>query len=1726
MEPQDPSLCPLLGTRQKLTLVSHMPQRYFLPMMQGSALSELKKAREKSSRHGAPLFRHLDFSGSRESVHYWITRAHVHHSAISVLFPWGQRACREECLRPRLGEEERRGGCETEERGAQSRGGRHRRRSSGKCVSHAGAQFPSPPQCLAAALLRRGNGALRQRAARNISNRTAEQKRNGTEGGTRLAMSGRNSVGDLVPRDITEILARESKTNKSKRKQGASFSRAFSWLKGTKRKGSSNGQSRGGREGRAGKPTLQDHNSAKAASKQEDERKLTVHYTASQHYQENVFIEGSRPQYLEDLHTEAQEGLKISQQEGHSNGEDYGDDQSTNSAGARLQPEEDARARERKGSLESGSAAAETVSTGSTMSTRSALIRQGSTFKPLNPVKRLDKGRKRSRRTTIMGIPHHVQKELGLERGQLFRQNADGHLRNGGDGAPGIVVIPTIDGEVSAANHEGARVHLQDLEALQSSKEEELLKRHIQAVYRDDLLNHKANPRLSPIQRPKSLAVPGMTTSNFLQEPQGPVMSISPQATYLSKIIPNAIMPAAVDVIEISRSRSRSSVRTVSKSSLATASPASSRSSAPQGLSSDSSNWSHSQSSETIISNSSTISSKGSASTPRAPTATEEAREASQRTATDQVSISSSISWVSSDSTGAKQRVEAGVPRSREVEDAENLQNDRSIVRSLSIVKTKMPPAPPRRTYSLHHEKIKRRSRELMGTKGISDSKSADGNMPWAKGGKSSNAVEEAPSPVTSGSAGSPAYSADSSSLDNSRSSAASSPLSAEQAANREGIPTTHPLSSDSSPQKLPSPANRFERTMSPSSGYSSQSGTPTLSAKEICPSSPGKKKTQPVKPERTVTRSSPAASISSSLTSLSSGASDPTHQEAPANHLPGQLPKPSPPAVVASTKVPPTPAAVMLRDMFDIPPPPKVKAPSPPPPETWMQNKRTFELLCGSSTFAARIAALQQQQQRKEPPPVQKPEAPRAQPQEQDEIAVLLGKEECISQCREESMLSQKPDHSLECASVSLPVRTETGLEVQMKDDKSPVIAKKEKASLVMQNQEDEGPVTQQKEKASPVVLKKEPPPVMRKTIPVIHIKEPVKVLENLLDQSTETTLEVKIHTPPLEESAVQKEETTPNDTGKDPIAEKTTTPQTSMQTLSVDASKQSGVSPPPSPPPAHHPPPPPSKKTTTTSLSSSMPEDNMETPAAESSWPPPPPPMEESSGLIYEGQDEPDFPPPPPPILQDPLLDRAESSPVMTESHELSVTSEGPIKTEESTPGATTEPTKVNSSHPDTSVHIKLCPSPTQPNENDCSSQGVPLVQVPPPPQKGPLVQMEVSPPPQEGSLLQKEVLPPPQEVYDLQEKTVPTHQDATPLKEDIPPPPQEAPPLPPMAPGVTPSAHPVNSSLEPSKTIPTVPSMSVPYAPPLPVENQTHVSFRRQPSLANRASKDQPSRTKSAPMPKEDANIPLVTPSLLQMVRLRSVNVGDDQVLASCEESKPSDGSSPSPDQNQGQAFIQSVPQKPIRKSLSVKSPPGTAASPSMRLQEAIRMKTAAMSSRDGLPARLNLRSSVSSTSCGEMGVRSPRLQEGDLQKSPASTASFIFSRSTKKVIIETPSSPEAQSNLKQSLVAELMQVSDQTKLLSTNGKPSTQTKKLGKVPPPVAKKPAHGPNLSDKPVHPTENTGNSQCELSSSSPMGTNGQTERVQPAGQQAQSEEGQNTASHQETANTVKVTLG
>uniref|UniRef100_A0A671TCV3 Uncharacterized protein n=1 Tax=Sinocyclocheilus anshuiensis TaxID=1608454 RepID=A0A671TCV3_9TELE len=286
----------------------------------------------------------------------------------------------------------------------------------------------------------------------------------------------------------------------------------------------------------------------------------------------------------------------------------------------------------------------------------------------------------------------------------------------------------------------------------------------------------------------------------------------------------------------------------------------------------------------------------------------------------------------------------------------------------------------------------------------------------------------------------------------------------------------------------------------------------------------------------------------------------------------------------------------------------------------------------------------------------------------------------------------------------------------------------------------------------------------------------------------------------------------------------------------------------------------------------------------------------------------------------------------------------------------------------------------------------------------------------------------------------------------------------------------------------------STNVPLAPPLPVEDQSTVNFRRQLSLVNKdsRSKDLLCRHKSTLTPKEDANIPLVTPTLLQMVRLRSVNVGEDQV----NDTKPSTEATTNEDHS---ITSQATPQKPIRKSLTLKSnspaksSPAPATVPSKRLQEAIRMKTAAMSS-SGVPAMHNLH--FSSNSSASSPVPSPKTPDGcDLHKSPASTASFIFSKSTKKVVIETPTSPEVQASLKQSLAAEIMQVSDQAKTMVTNG-----TKKPIKVPPPVAKKPVHGTNPPNK----TENATPDKTEILTNKKITrveVNGQSDQVHPAGQ-------------------------
>ncbi|XP_047664026.1 uncharacterized protein KIAA1522 homolog isoform X2 [Tachysurus fulvidraco] len=1340
-------------------------------------------------------------------------------------------------------------------------------------------------------------------------------------------MSRSSSTGDLVPKDITEMLALQNKISKSRKKRGSSLSRTFSWFKGSKPKRIvSNGQSRSGRLGDwTGECStiMQDvdnYDVSKAGQKHDEQSKLAVHYTASQQYQENVFIEGSRPKYLEDLHTEAQKGLlQLLQQEEHNTARDLEDDQPVSTETA--QTENDVNCEERAKHL-SFDSTADNSSIVSAMSSRPVLTRQGSTFKPLNPVKRLDNTRKRSRRTTIMGIPQQIQKELCMGRVDLIQIQNDG-----GDDSSGRVIIPRIDGEMPITNNEGARVHLQDIETLQVSRDDQLLRNHIYAVYRDDfLLNIKSGTQMA--QRPRSLAVPGITTSSaLLQEPQGPVMSISPQATYLSTIIPNAILPSAIDVIEIDRNCNRRSVRTVSKSSLAPASPASSHSG---GGTHDEPNskWSHSQSSETIVSQPSTTSFKGSI-----PSSHEE-----------QMSLKSSISC----------------------DVAETAENSRLCSRNLSVMKAKLPPAPPRRTYSLHHEKLKQGPRQLASTK---DFKYLDSNgrQPDVALSTKEDATSFYTENISTQSPVSPSY-------DDTNLSVNVSPQK----------PLQDPTE-DQSESNNSSPQDIFERTLSPSSGYSSQSGTPTHYSKDICPSSPRKQKLKPPKPERTGTRISPAVSVSSSLVSLSSNVSDSANQLTHTHTTQSQPPKISPAVTTIKNRVTPPPSAT-LRDLFNIPPPPKVKAPCPPPPETWVHNECTTKLLCGPSTSTHRIQELQKN----------------------DHADILIMKNQdtidtTIQYCDQRKISVENETngtHSENKSAMNEHILVQEQVILDQKEQVGHVMHKRmhDNSEELKSKQEDSvnSKKLQSEEKMSQILTLKE------------HF-----VIESC-NVSTVILPENDFSTPEIEKTADQY--FVKHSTDKEILNHRT------PKSLSVEGPRDISIAPSPSPPPEHSPPPPPpigSEMSSVCSVSVLLqeeevqPEIEKELPTVEPSWPPPPPPMDDSSDLVF-AQDEIDFPPPPPPDMQETFI-------VISENYKVELSGQG------------------DSVPPEESADLTDIASHTEQNPEPQIIQSTTLVEkiLHEPPL------LDSIPNVSENKLFDQTHAKPQsfenvsQNYIDLvgAETLVSSESYLKSSKsQDIPlrTLPQET-PLPPQH-------DPLATDLK--------------ITPSVPVEDQSTVNFKRQPSLISKDSrcKGLSSTQKCAPIPKEDANIPLVTPSLLQMVRLRTVNAEDQEDLSQkVTETK-----------TEQDLFVSSqvTPQKPIRKSCikSMESPVKASQAPSMRLQEAIRMKTAAMSS-SGFPARPSLRLPTPTANSNDVPVPSPKTP--DDCKSPASTASFIFSKSTKKVVIETAISPEAQASLKQSLAAELMQISDQQ-----NSSVPNCIKKHHKVPPPVAKKPVYATNPSEK------------------------------------------------------------
>ncbi|KAF6344771.1 hypothetical protein mRhiFer1_007315 [Rhinolophus ferrumequinum] len=597
-------------------------------------------------------------------------------------------------------------------------------------------------------------------------------------------------------------------------------------------------------------------------------------------HQDNVFFPSGRPPHLEELHTQAQEGLRSLQhqekQKLNKGGWDHGDTQSLQSS--RTGPDEDSISF----CSQTTSYTAESSTAEDALSIRSEMIqRKGSTFRPHDsfPKSSGKSGRRRrERRSTVLGLPQHVQKELGL------RDEREAPRTPRPPGPRDAVRIPTVDGRPAAlASGAGVRVSLQALEAEAEAgtKAEAMLQRHIDRVYRDDTLIGRSTGAQPPVMtRPMSLAVPGLTGGAGPPEPLSPAMSISPQATYLSKLIPHAVLPPTVDVVALGRC----SLRTLSRCSLLSASPASVRSlsrfssaSSPQPRSrhpsSSSDTWSHSQSSETIVSDGSTLSSKGgSEGQPEGSVASNSVAPAPQ---------------------GGSGRGSPSGGSTAEASDTVSIRSSGQSSRSVSLRKLKRPPPPPRRTYSLRQ----RGSAAPDGPLGLPPKPERKQQPQLPRPPTTGGSEVSGAAPCPSNSAGS-------------------------------WVPGLSPGGSRRPPR---SP----ERTLSPSSGYSSQSGTPTLPPKGLAGASASPGKVQPPKPERVTSLQSPGASVSSSLTSLcSSSSSDP----APSDRCGSQM-------------------STTLSDRFVIPPHPKVLAPFSPPPSKPKSPKQASPALATPALVPAPVS-------------------------------------------------------------------------------------------------------------------------------------------------------------------------------------------------------------------------------------------------------------------------------------------------------------------------------------------------------------------------------------------------------------------------------------------------------------------------------------------------------------------------------------------------------------------------------------------------------------------------------------------------------------------------------------------------------------------------------------------------------------------------------------------------
>uniref|UniRef100_A0AAQ4PLK2 KIAA1522 n=1 Tax=Gasterosteus aculeatus aculeatus TaxID=481459 RepID=A0AAQ4PLK2_GASAC len=1386
-------------------------------------------------------------------------------------------------------------------------------------------------------------------------------------------------------------------------------------------------------------------------------------------YQENVFVEASRPKYLENLHSEAREGLKMMQEEETNNGVEFRDNESTIST---MTVQTDGEGFMTDSTMGDTSSVVSVKSSVSTRSSRSGLTRQESTFRPLSSEKKT-KTRRRHRRT-VVGIPQHVQRELGMDRAGWSRTPRldEEQLYNGETDDSS-----TTDGpERAAGSQKGGSSTLLNINDTRPLNKEQLKQLGDHAGHQD---------RLGP----------WMAGANSLQQPpSSAVMSMSPQAAYMSKIIPNAVLPPSIEVVEISRGQSRNSVRTVSKSSLMLSSPSPSRTSSrssnvtsasrynPINMS-DSSCWSNSESSETLVSDSSTISRN---STPNQ-------RRSQERE--DKISVHSSISKASKSTSNGKLII-----------NGEGVKKEGPFVRSLSVMKSKRAPPPPSRSYSLHN-KMKRRSRDLAELK-INAGESSIHNRSASGAENETNKLGYSPVPTRT--RDSPGYTADTSSLEDSIGSASFSlirsqvqALKAERAAKVEDR------------GKLPL-ENEQSKVVSPSSGYSSQDG-----ASSQVPKQSNKK-----------------------------GILAKLHR-----FFPGSSPLPQPDTSADIVNI--SPSVRALRELFNIPPPPKVHAPPAPPPEVWAHSKRSFELLLGppapdnleaiikknpkdrrprqspSTSAESSVKSLVMERKHKKPAvtveSVNKFQNVLETKKDQESGIVsaekhmennrlaqpnvhLNGKSKVTEQV-EETQVSEiingilvkaveKRDGRLEAVREEVEAKntsTQTSEVKQSRMDTLPAIllarilpppssplgppshpAQQTTMSpesswppppppLVGLNGPDEmdfplppPPIIGEGGLVMPVQVPPErptpggdssctttsvlsgvapPPPSIPPPPPYTAPAPPLKAV------SPSTIKKVSPSPPPKEVTLLPplKEETLPpppkvGTTLPPPPKEETPPPPPKVVTTPPPPSKEETSPPPPKvvttpPPPSKEETPSPPPKVVTTPPPA--PKEETSPPPPKVVTTPPPPSKEETPSpppkVVTTPPPAPkeETPPPPPKVVTTPP---PAPKKVTSPAPPIGVSSP-PLK--EASPtlvvdGSVTLVAVVSSSpQPPTEVSTKLTPPQSIPPPPPFPSQSKSEQEIDPPQGSIPS-QSETSPVSSYSILTPPQSIPPPPPIQLLHQPQVgPQNKDG--------PATQEPPPL-------ALSEVLIRPALENCPEKSQEPALSPPVNIPSP--GLASIKDRSSPAITE----NQPPELASAAVVQEDHS-PDLTPSTKSGAETLDAQKPPEVTLRKQQPSNPVPTSSAS-----GEA-----PQKPIRRSLIIinapspppatsppSSPPptvtaqpalpnsqsllvlpavvsptkksATTGSPSMNLQEAIRLRTAARSK--AVPSsRLSLNSPTS---------------PGDLRKSPSCTASFIFSKSNKKVAIETKPALEAMGTVEKKLE-------------------ESSVTKGDKMPPPVAKKP---------------------------------------------------------------------